>query len=185
MTGMSYEEFGAAFVHEAVTPARIAGVIRALAGGPVEVGPLRAGPGGVAAATATGTVAEPVIEETGADPLAYRVRLPVELELQVDVGGSQHHYTAEADVHVGITVRLEPPLSICIDPTPPSRHDVSVRVHAKGLQAKVLGRVGDIDNELRREIAAYVTSRVESDGSQFARVDLRPLMLEAWPIDSA
>jgi hypothetical protein len=185
MTGMSYEEFGAAFVHEAVTPARISSVIRSIAGGAVQVGPLRAGPGGVAAATAAGTVAEPVIEETGRNPLSYCVRLPVDLELHVDVGGSRHHYTAEAEVKVGITVRLEPPLSICIDPTPPSRHDVSVRVHAKGLQAKVLGRVGDIDNELRREIAAYVKARVEADGSQFAHVDLRPLMLEAWPVEPA
>ena len=181
MTAMSYEEFGSAFVHEAVTPARISGVIRELAGDMVKVGPMGAGPGGVATATAVGTVAEPVVEQTGDDPLSYIVRLPVDLKLDVNVAGTHHHYTAEAEVQVGIAVRLEEPLSICIEPTPPSRRNVTVNVHAKGIQAKVLGRIGDIDNELRREIAAYVRERIESDASQFSNVDLRPIMAEAWP----
>jgi hypothetical protein len=68
-----------------------------------------------------------------------------------------------------------------VEPTPPTRREVSVKVQAKGLQAKVLGRIGDIDNEIRREIAAYVTERIQADGSQFANLDLRPLMLQAWP----
>jgi hypothetical protein len=181
MTGMTFEQFGSAFVHEAVTPARIAGVIRELAGDVVKVGPINAGPGGVATATATGTVAEPVVEQTSDDPLTYLVRLPVDLKLDVNVAGTHHHYTAEAEVKVGIKVRLEEPLSICIEPTAPSRREVSVNVHAKGIQAKVLGRIGDIDNELRREIAAYVKERIDSDASQFSNVDLRPIMLEAWP----
>jgi hypothetical protein len=183
MTDMTYEEFGSAFVHEAVTPARISGVIRGLAGDVVEVGPLHAGPGGVATATATGRVAEPVVEQTSDDPLAYRVMLPVDLKLDVNIASTHHHYTAEAEVTIGIKVRLEPPLSICIEPNAPTRHEVSVKVHAKGIQAKVLGRVGDIDNELRREIAAYVRDRIDRDASDFANVDLRPLMLEAWPAD--
>jgi hypothetical protein len=178
---MTYEEFGAAFVHEAVAPDRIRGVIRDLAGGVVNVGPIHAGPGGVAVATAEGTVAEPVVELTGDDPLAYTVTLPVELRLDVNIAGAHHHYTAQASVRIGIAVRLAPPLAICIEPTAPTRRDVSVNVRAKGLQAKVLARVGDIDNELRREIASYVSTRIESDGSQFANLDLRPLMLAAWP----
>jgi hypothetical protein len=183
MTDMTYEEFGSAFVHEAVTPGRINGVIRGLAGDVVKVGPMQAGPGGVATATAAGKVADPIVEQTSDDPLAYVVRLPVDLTLDVNVAGTHHHYTAEAEVRIGIAVRLEHPLSICIEPTAPSRRDVTVRVHAKGIQAKVLGRIGDIDNELRREIATYVKSRINSDAAEFANVDLRPLMLEAWPAD--
>jgi hypothetical protein len=178
---MTYEQFGSAFVHEAVTPARISGVIRDLAGGVVKVGPMQAGPGGIATATAAGTVDEPVVEQTSDDPLTYVVTLPVDLKLDVNIAGTHHHYSAAATVKIGIVVRLEEPLSICIEPTAPSRQDVTVKVNAKGLQAKVLGRIGDIDNEMRREIATYVKNRIESDGSQFSNVDLRPLMLEAWP----
>jgi hypothetical protein len=178
---MTYEQFGSAFVHEAVTPARISGVIRDLAGDVVKVGPMQAGPGGLASAVASGTVNDPVVEQTNDDPLAYTVSLPVDLKLDVNVAGTHHHYSAAATVKIGIAVRLEEPLSICIEPTAPTRNDVTVKVHAKGLQAKVLGRIGDIDNELRREIATYVKHRIESDGSQFSNVDLRPLMLAAWP----
>jgi hypothetical protein len=178
---MTYGEFGAAFVHEAVTPDRIRSVIRELAGDVVTVGPIHAGPGGVALAKAEGTMNEPVIELTGDDPLTYQVLLPVGLELEVNIAGAHHRYTADAQVRIGIAVYLEPPLSICVAPTPPTRREVTVKVQAKGLQAKVLGRIGDIDNELRREIAAYVSDRIDADGSQFANLDLRPLMLQAWP----
>jgi hypothetical protein len=178
---LSYEEFGSAFVHEAVAPARISAVVRAIAGEVVTVGPIKAGPGGMATATAEGRVAEPIVEKTSEDPLVYIVRLPVDLAVDVNVGGTHHHYTAEADIKVGIRVRLQPPLSICIEPKAPTHREVSVKVHARGLQAKILGRVGDIDNELRHEIAAYVKERIEADGSQFANIDLRELILDAWP----
>lgn len=180
---MTFEQFGAAFVREAVTPARITGVIRSIAGGVVSVGPLQAGPGGLAAAVAEGRVGDPVVTQTGDEPLAYCVDLPVDLALDVNVAGSHHRYSAKATVKIGFTVRLEEPLSICIEPTPPTRRDVTVDVHAKGLQAKVLGRVGDIDTELRREIAAYVKARIDADASDFANVDLRPLMQQAWPAE--
>jgi hypothetical protein len=180
---MTYEQFGAAFVSEAVTPARISSVIRGLAGDVVRVGPMAAGPGGIASASASGAVGEPSVEKTGDDPLAYAVTLPVDLKVTVVVAGTQHRYTAKATVRIGIVVHLEEPLSICIEPTAPTRRDVTVNVHAQGLPAKVLGRVGDIDNEMRREIATYVKTRIESDGSEFSNVDLRPLMATAWPAD--
>lgn len=183
MSPMTYEQFGAAFVHEAVTPERISGVIRGLAGGAVRVGPMAAGPGGIASAKASGTVGEPDVTKTGDDPLAYSVILPVDLKVDVVVAGVSHHYKAQASVRIGITVRLEKPLSICIEPTPPRRGDVTVKVQAKGLPAKVLGRVGDIDNEMCREIAAYVKARIDADASEFSNVDLRPLMAEAWPTE--
>jgi hypothetical protein len=183
MSSMTYEQFGSAFVREAVTPDRIRGVIRGIAGDVVKVGPMAAGPGGIASAKASGTVGDPSVEKTGDDPLAYTVTLPVDLKVDVVVAGTVHHYKARASVRVGINVHLEEPLSICIEPTPPGRRDVTVSVQAQGLPAKVLGRVGDIDNEMRREIATYVKARIESDGSQFSNVDLRPLMLAAWPTD--
>jgi hypothetical protein len=178
---MSYEEFGSAFVHEAVTPERIRGVVRSIAGETVDVGPITAGPGGVANATANGTIGTPLVDKTGDDPLSYLVRLPVDLTLDVEVGGGRHHYTVEAVVTIAIVVRLEDPLSICVDPTPPTRRDVTVRVHAKGLQAKMIGRVGDLDNEVRKEVGAYVVDRIEAERDQFANIDLRPLILAAWP----
>lgn len=178
---LTYEEFGTAFVAHAVTPQRILAVVRAIAGDEVNVGPIQAGPGGMAQANAHGRIGEPNIEHTGDDPLSYLIRLPVELELRVDVGGGKHDYTVQAEVRITLTVHLERPLVVVIEPATPGRGDVDVKVRAKGMQAKMVGKLGDIDNELKHHIAAYVRARIEADTTDVTRVDLEPLMAAAWP----
>jgi hypothetical protein len=173
---MSYAEFGRAFVHEAVTPDRIKAVIQSVTGGVVDVGPLNAGPGGVALATATGRVGEPVIETTGDEPLAYLVRLPLDCELEVAVAGTHHRFGVEAEVRVAFTVLLAPPLSLQITPEPPTYRDVDVKVHPHGMQAKVMARAGNVHRELRKEIARYVRHRISTDVAGFGVVELHPLM---------
>lgn len=173
---MSYAEFGRAFVHEAVTPDRIKAVIQSVTGGVVDVGPLNAGPGGVALATATGRVGEPVIETTGDEPLAYLVRLPLDCDLEVAVAGTHHRFGVEAEVRVAFTVLLAPPLSLQITPDPPTYRDVDVTVHPHGMQAKVMARAGNVHRELRREIARYVRHRISTDVAGFGVVELHPLM---------
>lgn len=173
---MSYAEFGAAFIHTAVTPERISDVIHGITAEPVRVGPINAGPGGVALASAVGAIGEPMIAVTGDEPLAYSVELPVDLDLDVTVAGTKHHYDIDAVVRIAFTVALGRPLSVCIVPESPTYRDVTVDVRPKGMQAKVLGRVGDIERELRKHIARYVRERIEAEVSDFSVVDLVPLM---------
>lgn len=178
---LSYAEFGASFLAAAVNPDRILAVVRAIAGERVTVGPIQAGPGEVATANADGRIGAPTAEQVGDDPLSYLIRLPAELVLHVDVGGRQHEYAVAAEVRLSITVHVERPLVVVIEPTTPTARDVDVSVRAKGMQAKVVGKLGDIDNELRRHIASYVRERLESDTADVTRIDLVPLMLAAWP----
>jgi len=173
---MSFAEFGAKFINEAVTPKRISEVIRGIAGEAVKVGPIPAGPGGVAVATAVGTIGEAVVTTTGDEPLSYAVDLPVDLSLDVTVAGTKHHFDVDATVRIAFTVVLAPPLSICIVPESPTYRDVTVDVHARGLQAKMIGRVGDIERELRKHIARYLRERITTEVSDFSTVDLVPLM---------
>ncbi len=173
---MSYAEFGAAFIHTAVTPERINDVLRDIAGEAVQVGPIPAGPGGVAAASAIGSIGEPTIEVIHEEPLAYSVGLPVDLDLDVTVAGTKHHYDIDAVVKVSFTVVLARPLSICIVPDSPTYRDVTVDVHPQGIQARMIGRVGDIERELRKHIARYVRERITAEVSDFSVVDLVPLM---------
>lgn len=173
---MSYAEFGAAFIHEAVTPQRIADVIRDLAGAAVEVGPITAGPGGVALASAVGRLGDPAIELTNEEPLAYAVSLPVDLALDVTVAGTKHHFDVDATVRIAFTVVLARPLSICIVPESPTYRDVTVDVHPRGMQARMIGRFGDIERELRKHIARYVREQIDNEISDFSEVDLVPLM---------
>jgi hypothetical protein len=173
---MSYAEFGAAFIHEAVTPERIRDVIRNIAGAAVEVGPIDAGPGGVAAASAVGKIGEAAIDRTNDEPLAYAVTLPVDLALDVTVAGTKHHFDIDATVRIAFTVVLSRPLMVCIVPESPTYRDVTVDVHPRGIQARMIGRVGDIERELRKHIARYVRERISSEVSDFSEVDLVPLM---------
>jgi hypothetical protein len=173
---MTYAEFGAAFIHEAVTPERIRDVIRDIAGAAVEVGPIEAGPGNVAQAKAVGHIGEPAIELTGDEPLAYAVTLPVDLSLDVAVAGTKHHFDVDAKVRISFTVVLARPLTICIEPEPATYRDVTVDVHPRGMQARMIGRVGDIERELRKHIARYVREQIDTEVSDFSVVDLVPLM---------
>jgi hypothetical protein len=178
MAQMSYAEFGQAFVHEAVTPERISAVIHGITGEAVRVGPIDAGPGGVATANAVGNIGEPSVLLTGHDPLGYLVSLPVELDVDATVAGTKHHFDVEATVRISFSVTLAPPLSICIVAESPTYRDVDVVVHPKGMQAKLVARAGNVERELRKHIARYVRERITTEVAAFATVDLLPLMTE-------
>ena len=173
---MSYAEFGATFVREAVTPERIRTVIRNIAGEAVRVGPIHAGPAGVALASAVGTIGEAKVTKTGDEPLAYAVDLPVDLSLDVTVATTKHHFDVDAVVQVRFRVVLAAPLAICIEPESPTYRDVQVTVRPKGVRARVVGQAGNIDRELRKQIARYLRERINTEVSGFAQVDLLPLM---------
>jgi hypothetical protein len=173
---MSYAEFGSAFVHEAVTPERISAVISRLTGEAVRVGPLPAGPGGVASANAVGHIGDPAVHVTGHDPLSYQVSLPVDLEVDATVAGTKHHFDVDATVRVSLSVTVAPPLSICIVPESPTYRDVDVQVHPKGMQAKLVARAGNVEREMRKHIARYVRERIATEIAAFEEVDLLPLM---------
>ncbi|HWC33290.1 MAG TPA: hypothetical protein VG650_00560 [Mycobacteriales bacterium] len=173
---MSYAEFGAAFVRAAVTPERISAVIQGITGEAVRVGPMTAGPGGVATANAVGRIGEPEVVLTGHDPLGYQVALPADLEVDVTAAGTKHHFDVDATVRVTFEVVLAPPLSLCIVPESPSYRDVAVVIRPKGLQARVLARSGVVERELRKHIARYVRERIATEVAAFEAVDLLPLM---------
>lgn len=173
---LSYAEFGEAFVREAVTPERISDVIHGITGEAVRVGPMNAGPGGVATANAVGHIGEPSVLVTSNDPLSYQVSLPAELDVDVTAAGTKHHFDVEATVRVAFTVVLAPPLSLCIVPESPTYRDVDVVIHPKGIQARVLARSGIVEREMRKNIARYVRERITTEVSAFSVVDLLPLM---------
>jgi hypothetical protein len=180
----SYADFGTAFVRAAVTPERITSVVSDIAGSVINVGPIDAGPGGVAKATASGKIGAAAISVSGDEPLVYCVRLPVDLDIAVDVAGTKTKFSAKAEVPISFEVHTARPLAIVIEPQRVSSRDVVVRkVKSQGIQGKVLAMVGDAEGEMRRHIARYVNSRVDGDDAitRLTQVDLLPLMEATWP----
>jgi hypothetical protein len=178
---LSYAEFGAAFVAQAVSAERVAEVLARITGDSITVGPLAAGPGGAARATCLGTLAPPVLRRTGAEPLTYDVRLPVTVALSVDVAGSTHRYDGTLEVRFAIEVRTEAPLTLVVVPARVTARDVTCDLAAKGLRAKAVAAIGDLDGEVRREVADYVNARMEGeDAAAVTRIDLVPVIESAW-----
>jgi hypothetical protein len=176
---LSYADFGAAFVRHAVTAERIGAVIARIAGEEVRVGPIHAGPGGLATATAVGRLSDPIVTVVRDEPLTYRVVLPTRLAVEVNIAGTRHRYDVDASIRLTLSVALVPPLSVCVVPERPTYRDVDIDVHPQGLQARVVGIAGNIDVELRKHTARYLRERIEQDAAEFAVVDLRPLISQA------
>lgn len=180
MKPIHYGAFGEAFIYRAVTPDRIVDAVARLAGDSVVLGPIKAGPGGRATVNAQGRIGRPDADETGADPLAYSVRLPVEVSLEVKVG-SVSRYSASGTIDLRLTVRTAEPLAIVIDVEPVRPEHIGFRIDAHGVQAKLLGRAGDVDGELRRHTAAYVNERISApETSRLTHIDLVPLIERVW-----
>jgi hypothetical protein len=177
---LDFRAFGEAFIYRAVTPERIVEAVARIAGDVVELGPIKAGPGGRATVFAKGRLGEPEADEAGSDPLVYGVRLPVDVDLEVKVG-TTNRYQATGTIDLRMVVRTVEPLSIAIDVDPVTAKDVRFDIQAKGMQAKLLGRAGDVDGELRRHTSDYVNERISApETSRFTRIDLVPLMDRVW-----
>ncbi|HMC38163.1 MAG TPA: hypothetical protein VKI19_00785 [Acidimicrobiales bacterium] len=180
MRQLDYRAFGEAFILRAVTPERVVDAVARIAGDRVELGPIKAGPGGRATVNAHGRIGEPQADEEAAEPLTYTVRVPVDVSLQVKVG-TVNRYAASGTIDMRLVVRTAEPLKIVIDVEPVRPEQVRFEIEAKGMPARFLGRAGDVDGELRRHTAAYVNERIgHPDTSRFTTIDLLPLMERVW-----
>jgi hypothetical protein len=181
MTDISYEQFGLNFLEHAVTAERIGGALAAVAGDVIRVGPMAVGPASAATVDAEGRIGAPAIERQDTSPLTFAAVLPVELSLDVKVAGVNHHYDARLRVPLRLTIRTAEPITLVIDVARVSSRDIDVRLHADGMRAKVLSRLGNVEEEIRRQVARFVRERVDSpQGEQARRVEILPLIDRAW-----
>jgi hypothetical protein len=177
---IAYRDFGESFVCSAVTPERIVDAVRRIAGDTVELGPLKAGPGGKATVRARGTLGEPAADEVGSDPLVYEVTVPVDVSLEVKVG-AVGHFDATGRIPLRLAVQTVQPLGISIEVTRVRPADISFEVSARGVQSKLLQHAGDVEGELRRHTADYVNSRIADPATaRFTRIDILPLIDQVW-----
>jgi hypothetical protein len=171
---VSYQDFGAALIDEVVTPARIERAVADVAGGQVEVGPLGVGPGDAASVLAKGTIGTPAAHPV--DPEAngtrrFLVTIPVELRLSVKVAGTLHRFESTVQVRLRLAVRTAAqPLSIVIDIAPPDPADMDVEVRASGMTARVLGRLGNIDAKIRKEVVGFIGNRLDAPDARAATI---------------
>jgi hypothetical protein len=177
----TYEQFGVDFIRLAVTDERLAQALTSVAGDHIRVGPMAVGPGNAATVDAEGRIGAPRVERGDDVPLVFRAALPVELSLDVKVAGVNHHYDARLTVPLDLTVRTAEPITIVIDVARVSSRAIEVRLRAEGMRAKVLSRLGNVDDEIRRHVARFVREKVDSpEGIAARRIEILPLIDRAW-----
>jgi hypothetical protein len=178
---LSYAVFGARFFEHAVTEARIVGALSGLAGDRIEFGPIGAGPGRFAQVSATGVVGEASAERIAGEEVSFRLLIPVDLDLEIDLGVDQHRFHVDVTVGLTLTARAAPPLRVVIDVDKPTWRDVTVAVAAEGLRATVLQRVAGIDREIGRFVARYVARELDKPHIRAARdIDVAARIDGAW-----
>ena len=178
---ISYAEFGERFFQHAVTEERILGALSSLAGNEIEFGPIGAGPGRLAQVSASGVVGTASAERIDGDVVAFRLGIPVSLDLLIDLGVDQHNFQVDVTVGLTLTARAVDELRVVIDVDEPTWRDVTVKSQADGMRGAVLQRVAGIDREIGRFVARYVAREIEKPHIKEARdIDVAARIDRAW-----
>ncbi|MDG5483436.1 hypothetical protein [Mycolicibacterium gadium] len=180
---MTYEQFGRRFFEVAVTEDRVGGAIAAIAGDEFEMGPMAQGPGKVAKVTAKVRVQEPRLTRDVGDQITFAIRIPLEIDLVVDLRIDKPKFMVFGEIALRATARAVEPLLLILDVEKPRPSDISIHVTSKSLRGELVRILGNIDAEIRRFIAAHVAGEIDSPASQKAKViDVADSIDGAWSV---
>lgn len=148
--------FSRRFLEHAVTRERVARGATAFAGQDIAIGPLRTGPRRAVTVDATGRLGSPSVT---ARAEGFDALLPLHLDLVVDLRRA-NRYAVEAEVPLRIVPRPAEPLAILLDIAPVEPSALRVAITPDGTLAGLLARVGNLDAQLRRQVARTVNNRL-------------------------
>jgi hypothetical protein len=178
---MSYEQFGVNFIRHAVTAERIRASITGLAGKDIVSGPSPAGPGGIASAKSVGRIGEVRVTPQPDDLVSFLAVLPIDLDLDIRLGPVSNVYKGLVEVPLSLTVHVTQPLTIQIEIKPVTPSDVQVDMRPANAGADLLKRVGDIDSEVRSEVARIVNEKMNTEEARASRIiDVAALIEDSW-----
>ena len=167
---VTYEEFGRRFFEHAVTEERVAAAFAEIAGESFEMGPMSQGPGGLAKVSARVAIQQPHVRRTLGENITFAVRIPLVIELTVDLWLDRPRFVVDGDIALRATARAADPLLIVIDVAKPRPSDIAVHVTSKSLRGEIVRIIGGVDGEIRKFVAAYVAEEIDSPASQQAKI---------------
>jgi hypothetical protein len=178
---VTYEEFGRRFFEAAVTEERVAAALTEIAGDEFVMGPMAQGPGGLAKVTARVRIQQPHARRTLGDTITFAIRIPLVIELTVDLWLDKQRFTVDGDIALRASARAAEPLMIVIDVAKPRPSDIAVHVTATSVRGEILRILAGVDGEIRRFVAAYVAEEIDSPASQEAKIiDVSGQVDSAW-----
>ena len=177
---VTYEDFGRRFFEFAVTEQRVAAAFAQIAGDEFEMGPMAQGPGGLAKITAKVKIQEPHERRSLGDTITFAIRIPLLLQLVVDLWVDKQRFTVDGDIALRATARAAEPLLIVIDVAKPRPSDIAVHVASKSMRGEILRILAGVDGEIKRFVAAYVAEQIDSPESQQAKIIDVADQVAAW-----
>ena len=177
-----YGSFGARFFEVLVTAERVAAAVDAALGAErFDIGPVPVGPGRLAKLTVSGEVGRVGARRRGREPLRFRLSVPVEIDLLVDMAGQENRFHGNVLLGLDVTARAALPLALVFEIAPPAPEDVKVTLAADGLRAALLRSVSGMDEEVHRYVLRFVTRELESARVREAcRIDIAGAVQDAW-----
>ena len=147
---IDYGDWGALFFETAVTEERILGGVNAMAGRPIDVGPLGVGPGRVAKVMAKGEIGTATGHRISTNPVAFLVHLPVTLHFSLDLSVDVHKFVAIVEIPLRLTARARDDLAIFIDVAAPKPDEIKIALKAKSLRATLTQYAAGIEGGAKR-----------------------------------
>lgn len=178
---VTYEDFGRRFFELAVTEERVAAAFAEIAGDEFEMGPMAQGPAGLARVTAKVKIQQPQVRRTLGDTITFAIRIPLIIELVIDLWLDKQRFVIDGDIALRATARAAQPLFIVIDVAKPRPSDIAVHVTSRSLRGEILRILAGVDGEIKRFVAAYVAEEIDSPASQQAKIiDVAEQTVSAW-----
>ena len=179
---VTYEQWGRKFFEVAVTEERVAAAFAAIAGDEFEMGPMGQGPGGIARVTAKVKIGEPHATRQLGDTITFDIRIPLEIDLLVDLRLDKQRFKVDGEVALRAIARAAAePLALVIDVAKPRPSDISVHVSTKSIRGELLRIIGGVDAEIRRFTAAHVADQIDAPESIDAQViNVEEMIDTAW-----
>jgi hypothetical protein len=178
---LTYEEWGRRFFEVAVTEARVASAFAAIAGDQFELGPMGQGPGRIAKVTAKVMIGEPQATRHLGETMTFDIRIPLELDLTVDLRLDKQRFKVDGEVALRAIARAAKPLLLVIDVAKPRPTDISVHVSARSIRGEILRIIGGVDGEIRRFTAAHVAEQIDAPESKRAQIiNVEDMIDVAW-----
>jgi hypothetical protein len=184
MSMLTAEDFVRRTLTAAAPPRRVSEVVARLVGDKITIGPISAGPCEAASATAIGVrgaVRAELCDDAVWDQI---VTIPIDLSVLVEVVGGIARFRGPVEVQTRIRLRIEQPCDVVVEIEEVRAHNISAAVQGIGVSARLVGRLGGIDDILTEEIIAYVNDLIRSPEFESAlHIDVAGLLGRAWEAD--
>ncbi|WP_155763503.1 hypothetical protein [Mycobacterium asiaticum] len=184
MGELTAEEFTRLVLLAAAPPDRVAEVVARLVGDQIAIGPLAAGPGKIASATALGTRGAVGVAVCEDDYWRQIVTVPIALRVKVQLAKQIFRYRGKVEVQIRFRLRLDPPCTVTVELEEVQKHHIRTAVDPGGVGARVIGWVGGVEETVAEQVLSYVKDLMSSPSFDAAmHIDVPGLLRRAWDAD--